>query len=346
LPRTSKVIRGLGCGATIDITTVAHLGRHVPAVVRTAMIVGGHECEVVGCHRRGYLERDHCEVDYAIGGATAWWNLAWLCAVHLAGRPEAGSSAQPTRRPANERSARPTTPAAHPLQCHVDERRSAMRRAGAYREPERGRERMDNLRVGTRTERSSVRVERLKKRGVGFVVAAGAVVLLAACGSSSSTASPAAAPTNSSSGPSSTAAATADVMVASNAKLGTVLVDSAGKTLYMLKNAAGAPVACTGQCLTFWPPLLLPAGSTSATGATGVTGLGTVSAGGGTQVTENGAPLYHFSGDSAAGDANGDGISSFGGVWHVVKSSASASAPAPTNAPAPAATTTTSAYGY
>jgi hypothetical protein len=65
-----------------DITTVAHFGRHVPAELRTAMIVGGRECDVVGCHARGYLERDHCEVDYAKGGPAAWWNLAWLCAVH------------------------------------------------------------------------------------------------------------------------------------------------------------------------------------------------------------------------------------------------------------------------
>jgi hypothetical protein len=65
-----------------DIRTVAHLGRHVPAVVRTAMIVGGRECKIEGCYRHGYLERDHCEVDYANGGPTAWWNLAWLCSVH------------------------------------------------------------------------------------------------------------------------------------------------------------------------------------------------------------------------------------------------------------------------
>jgi hypothetical protein len=65
-----------------DITTVAHFGRHVPAELRTAMLVGGRECDVVGCHARGYLERDHCEIDYARGGPTAWWNLAWLCSVH------------------------------------------------------------------------------------------------------------------------------------------------------------------------------------------------------------------------------------------------------------------------
>jgi len=65
-----------------DITTVAHLGRHVPAELVTAMIVGGRECDIVGCHGRGYLERDHSEVDFAKGGPTAWWNLAWLCSVH------------------------------------------------------------------------------------------------------------------------------------------------------------------------------------------------------------------------------------------------------------------------
>jgi hypothetical protein len=65
-----------------DITTVAHFGRHVPAELRTAMIVGGRECDVDGCHCRGYLERDHCKVDFAKGGPAAWWNLAWLCAVH------------------------------------------------------------------------------------------------------------------------------------------------------------------------------------------------------------------------------------------------------------------------
>jgi predicted lipoprotein with Yx(FWY)xxD motif len=189
----------------------------------------------------------------------------------------------------------------------------------------------------------------MKMRGVGFVVAAGAAVLLAACGSTSSNASPAAQPTNSTSAQTTMpTTATADVMAASNSTLGTVLVDSAGKTLYTLTDASGKAVACTGQCLTFWPPLLLPSGATTATGATGITGLATASAGGGTQVTENSLPLYHFSGDTTAGAANGEGIASFGGTWHVVKSSATPSggASVPTATTAPAATTTTGGYGY
>ena len=65
-----------------DITTVAHFGRHIPAALRTAMIAGGRECDIVGCHGRGYLEIDHSEVDYAKGGPAAWWNVAWRCSVH------------------------------------------------------------------------------------------------------------------------------------------------------------------------------------------------------------------------------------------------------------------------
>jgi hypothetical protein len=64
-----------------DITTVAHFGRHIPAHLRTAMIVGGRECDAEGCHNRGYLELDHCEVDFAKGGPAAWWNLDWFCSL-------------------------------------------------------------------------------------------------------------------------------------------------------------------------------------------------------------------------------------------------------------------------
>ena len=64
-----------------DIKTVAHLGRHVPAEVMTALIVNGHECGIEGCHNRGYLERDHIQ-EYAKNGPTAFWNLLWLCYLH------------------------------------------------------------------------------------------------------------------------------------------------------------------------------------------------------------------------------------------------------------------------
>ncbi len=65
-----------------DISTVAHFGRHVPAELRTAMIVSGRECSIEGCSGREYLELDHCEVNHAAGGPMAWWNATWLCSIH------------------------------------------------------------------------------------------------------------------------------------------------------------------------------------------------------------------------------------------------------------------------
>jgi len=64
-----------------DITTVAHLGRHVPVEVETALVVQGHECSIRNCGLRGYLERDHRH-DFAKGGPTALENLGWLCWYH------------------------------------------------------------------------------------------------------------------------------------------------------------------------------------------------------------------------------------------------------------------------
>ena len=90
-----------------DITTVAHFGRHIPAHLRTAMIVAGRECVVAGCHARGYLEIDHCEIDYAKGGPAAWWNLDYGCAVHHRHKTQGWKLGPATRRPENERSNHP-----------------------------------------------------------------------------------------------------------------------------------------------------------------------------------------------------------------------------------------------
>ncbi|MGZ8766129.1 MAG: COG4315 family predicted lipoprotein [Acidimicrobiia bacterium] len=146
-----------------------------------------------------------------------------------------------------------------------------------------------------------------------FVI--GAAVILAACGSSDSS-TKASASTTSTSAADSTS--TAVVETVADPQLGTILVDTDGKTLYTLTNG-GQAVACTGACLAAWPPLLLPPGTTEATGSSGVTDLGTTPAGSDEQVTHAGLPLYRFAADTAAGDANGEGIASFGGTWHVVK---------------------------
>ncbi len=165
-------------------------------------------------------------------------------------------------------------------------------------------------RLTSRSSYSKPRAARL--RGLG-IVCAGAVALSAY----GLVGSPAFAASKTSSAPKVT------VKTRKVSGVGTVLVDAKGRTLYTLTNA-GQTVACTGGCVAIWPPLLVPAGSTPK-GAKGVTRLGLVPATGGTQVTAAGMPLSRFSGDSKAGQANGEGISSFGGVWHVVTVAGTAS---------------------
>ena len=57
------------------------------------------------------------------------------------------------------------------------------------------------------------------------------------------------------------------------------------------------------------------------------------------QVTLAGHPLYEYSGDQAAGDRNGEGVSDDGGIWHV----ASSSGVQPTSTPT---TSSSNSYGY
>lgn len=144
-----------------------------------------------------------------------------------------------------------------------------------------------------------------------------AVLIISACGSSGSDTS-----TSSSTDPTSDAGssptAPVDVKTADDAALGTILVDRDGFTLYTLTSGAAA-VECTGGCLAAWPPLLLETGTAEPTGGSGVTGLAAADTPEGEQVTHDGLPLYRFAGDPAAGDTKGEGVSSFGGVWNVVK---------------------------
>lgn len=99
----------------------------------------------------------------------------------------------------------------------------------------------------------------------------------------------------------------------------TALVNSQGLTLYYNTSDTTSAV-CSGGCASAWPPVL----STSAPGSV-ATLPGTLSLltdANGSQVTYNGHPLYTYSGDSAPGQINGEGI---GGVWFVASTDIAAS---------------------
>lgn len=170
------------------------------------------------------------------------------------------------------------------------------------------------------------------------LVVAGSLLLLAACGSSgggyssSSSATPAQSvaalatqsgssssggnygypPAAASSPSSATGTAGSVIAVAQNPKLGKVLTDARGMTLYTNKKDESGESYCTGSCTSTWPPLK-SAGSSPIT-VNGLTGKFAVLSrdDGSKQVTYNGKPLYTYSGDKAVGDTNGQGV---GGLW-------------------------------
>jgi predicted lipoprotein with Yx(FWY)xxD motif len=105
------------------------------------------------------------------------------------------------------------------------------------------------------------------------------------------------------------------VSIVKSASFGKIL--ASGRTLYTLKPSK---TACTAECKTIWPELVLPAGVTKAKAGSGVNAskLGTVARSGGVlQVTYSGKPLYYFSGDTAAGQVHGN-ITDVWGKWSVV----------------------------
>ncbi|AZM46268.1 hypothetical protein DMB38_10965 [Streptomyces sp. WAC 06738] len=110
----------------------------------------------------------------------------------------------------------------------------------------------------------------------------------------------------------------ATVKTASSDKLGTILVDEKGRTLYLFEKDKSTTSTCDGACAKAWPPLLTS--GTPKTGGSAKSKLIDTSkrSDGKTQVTYDGHPLYRFQGDSKAGDTNGQGLNQFGAKWFVL----------------------------
>lgn len=163
-------------------------------------------------------------------------------------------------------------------------------------------------------------------------LAAGAVLLAACSQTGGGSTAPTATPAGSSSAP---AALTVEVAQTS---AGATLTGDGGRTLYEFTPDTGSTSTCSGSCAGLWPPLTVPAGATPSAGS-GVQGnlFGTTQRDdGSTQVTYNGHPLYYYSGDTAAGDVNGQGLN---GKWYVANPDGSPPA-------APAATSSSGGIGY
>jgi predicted lipoprotein with Yx(FWY)xxD motif len=177
-------------------------------------------------------------------------------------------------------------------------------------------------------------------RSMAALVATGAagLLLLSACGGGSASAGSGGGSGGSrtSSAPSPSAGGGGKVPASGRVTVGAtsaghVLVDPKGMTLYAFAADSRGHSACSGSCATYWPPV---PGSDASNAASGVTAhLGSIKrADGSRQLTVDGYPMYTYAGDSAPGQATGQGKDLSGGLWWVV---AANGAWVKTHAPAP-----------
>jgi predicted lipoprotein with Yx(FWY)xxD motif len=136
------------------------------------------------------------------------------------------------------------------------------------------------------------------------------VAIVAACSSGGGGASsaPSAAPPSASA----SAAAGAEIKLA-DSSLGQIIVDGAGKTLYMFTPDEGGTPTCYDDCATAWPPLTGEVTAGTGLDASKLTFVDRTD--GSKQVKYGEYPLYYFAKDAAAGDVNGQGLND---KWYVV----------------------------
>ena len=168
--------------------------------------------------------------------------------------------------------------------------------------------------------RSLTRLEAGKRLRMllALLAVAAAAAVLAAC-SSSGTSSTGGSGGTSTSSP---AAATAGGLKTATIGGAAVLTNASGFTLYSFAPDTPTKSNCNGACAQNWPPVKGPA---TASGVTGT--FGTIKrSDGSVQATFDGHPLYTFAGDTAPGQAKGNGLNIAGGVWHEITTSGTAPA--------------------
>lgn len=160
----------------------------------------------------------------------------------------------------------------------------------------------------------------LKQRR-SMVLGLGLAAVLAACssGGGATTAPPAA---TTAAPAATTAAPAADATIAlAESSLGSIIVDAAGKSLYLFTPDSAGDPTCYDDCAATWPPLLATGAVVAGTGLD-ASKLTTVDRTDGTKQVKYGDwPLYYFAADAAAGDVKGQAI---GEKWYVVDAAGAA----------------------
>ena len=164
---------------------------------------------------------------------------------------------------------------------------------------------------------------RLKARnGLRMLLALPAIAAIAAVLAACSSSGTSSTGRGGSTGTGSPAAGTTDSLKTATIGGVTVLTSAKGLTLYPFAPDTPTMSSCNGTCAQNWPPVHGPA---TASGVKGT--FGTIKrSDGSVQATFDGHPLYAFVGDTAPGQAKGNGLNAAGGLWHEVTTSGTAPA--------------------
>jgi predicted lipoprotein with Yx(FWY)xxD motif len=98
-------------------------------------------------------------------------------------------------------------------------------------------------------------------------------------------------------------------------RLGRILVDARGHTLYLFRKDGHRKSACGASCARVWPPVIVSGRPRSGTGILRRKLRTTRRADGRLQLVYNGHPLYALTADTRPGQIRGQG---FLGAWYVV----------------------------
>jgi predicted lipoprotein with Yx(FWY)xxD motif len=173
---------------------------------------------------------------------------------------------------------------------------------------------------GSRSRAGPGPVRGLRRPLVALVALTAAGALAAGCGGSGSGSGSGGGGGYGGGGPAPTGGGPTGVatVTAVSTKLGMILVDGSGRTLYLFEKDQPDQSACAGACAAAWP-VDNSSGTPKAGSGVKASLLGTITRSDNTtQVTYNHHPLYYYSGDSGAGQQNGQGLNAFGAAWFVV----------------------------
>ena len=102
---------------------------------------------------------------------------------------------------------------------------------------------------------------------------------------------------------------------AAQSKLGRILVDAQGRTLYAFTNDKNGSSTCYGACADAWPSVAANGATMPGPGLDAALFSNAARTDGTSQLKVGKWPVYRYAGDGAPGDVNGQGS---GGTWFVI----------------------------